>query len=477
MKPFMDKDFLLDSPTARHLYHDFAAAMPIIDYHCHLSPREIFEDRQFENITQVWLGGDHYKWRLMRSAGVDEKYVTGDASDREKFQKFAETLALAIGNPIYHWSHLELKNYFGFEGHLTPENAETVWNLCNAQLAKPEFSARNLILRSKVEVICTTDDPADSLEWHQRLVGAHSVRPRAIHDRPYGGESAFPVKVLPTFRPDKALCIEKPDYLDYLARLGSPQSFRALVEVLKEKLDFFVSLGCRVSDHGLSAVPYAEADADTVEHIYQNRLASRLPTPLEERMFKTALLLELGRAYAARGMVMQLHFGVIRDNAKRVFRALGPDAGVDSIGDQASIAELAAFLNALDETGELPKTVLYSLNPNDNTAIETVMGAFQTGEARGKLQHGAAWWFNDHKRGMQAQLESLAAEGHLATFIGMLTDSRGFLSYARHEYFRRVLCDLIGAWVENGEYPEDEALLTRIVKGICHDNAQSYFGF
>ena len=508
MKAFLDQDFLLTTDTARRLYHEIAAPCPIIDYHCHLNPQEIYEDRRFENITQVWLGGDHYKWRLMRSFGVDERFITGDASDREKFRKWAETLSLAIGNPLYHWSHLELKNYFGFEGHLTPENAEAVWNLCNEKLAQPGFSARNLILRSNVEVVCTTDDPADSLEWHRKLadlnVGAAIGRPpEATTFHPCHSEQseesvpsavlqtgtgetdpstplrsaqddAFPVKVLPSYRPDKALGIEKADYLDYLARLGSPKTFRELVKVLVDRLDFFVSLGCRVSDHGLAAVPFASATGEEVETVYQNRLAGKLPTALEEKQFKTALLIELGRAYHAKGVVMQLHFGVIRDNSRRVFRALGPDAGIDSIGDQASISELAAFLNALDETDQLPKTILYSLNPNDNTAIETVMGAFQTGEAFGKLQHGSPWWFNDHKKGMQAQLESLAAEGHLATFVGMLTDSRSFLSYARHEYFRRILCDLVGAWVENGEYPDDEALLTQIVRGICHDNAARY---
>ena len=486
MRPFLDKDFLLSTETAKKLYHEIAEQLPILDYHCHLDPREIYEDRRFENITQVWLGGDHYKWRLMRSFGIEEKYITGDATDREKFQAWAETLALAVGNPLYHWTHLELKNYFGFEGPLTPENAEAVWTLCNAQLAKPEFSARNLLLRSKVEVIRTTDDPADSLKWHRKLAGDDKTSPACRGggpaSRPVEGSipseaAAFPVKVLPSYRPDKALGLEKPDYLDYLARLGGPQSFRALVDALKDRLDYFVSLGCRVSDHGLAAVPFAPAAEDLVEHIFQNRLAGVLPSALEEKQFKTALLVELGRAYHAKGVVMQLHFGVIRDLSKRVYRRLGPDAGIDSIGDQASISELAAFLNALDETGQLPKTVLYSLNPNDNTAVETVMGAFQTGEARGKLQHGSAWWFNDHKRGMQAQLESLAAEGHLATFVGMLTDSRSFLSCARHEYFRRILCDLLGAWVENGEYPDDKALLTRIVRGVCYDNAGAYFGF
>ena len=458
MKQFMDREFLLTNDTAKHLYHELAASLPIIDYHCHLDPREIYEDRHFDNVTQLWLGGDHYKWRLMRSFGVDERSITGDATDREQFQKWAEALSLAAGNPLYHWSHLELKNYFGFDGHLTPENAEQVWQLCGEKLSQPDFSARNLILRSKVEAICTTDDPADSLEWHQKL-----------------RQTDFPVKVLPSFRPDKALGIEKQDYLAYLARLGSPASFAALTEALRARLDRFTELGCRVTDHGMDHVPYAPAEPAQIEAIYQKRLGGRMPTALETEQFKTALLLALGRAYHAKGLVMQLHFGVIRDLSKRVFRQLGPDAGIDAIGDQAPITKLAAFLNALDETGELPKTILYSLNPNDNAAIETVMGAFQTGEARGKLQHGSAWWFNDHKNGMRAQLESLAAEGHLATFVGMLTDSRSFLSYARHEYFRRIVCDLIGTWVENGEYPNDETLLKQLVQGICHDNAAAYF--
>ncbi len=458
MKQFMDREFLLTNDTAKHLYHELAASLPIIDYHCHLDPREIYEDRHFDNVTQLWLGGDHYKWRLMRSFGVDERSITGEATDREKFQAWAEALSLAAGNPLYHWSHLELKNYFGFDGHLTPENAEQVWQLCGEKLSQPDFSARNLILRSKVEAICTTDDPADSLEWHQKL-----------------RQTDFPVKVLPSFRPDKALGIEKQDYLAYLARLGSPASFAALTEALRARLDRFTELGCRVTDHGMDHVPYAPAEPAQIEAIYQKRLGGRMPTALETEQFKTALLLALGRAYHAKGLVMQLHFGVIRDLSKRVFRQLGPDAGIDAIGDQAPITKLAAFLNALDETGELPKTILYSLNPNDNAAIETVMGAFQTGEARGKLQHGSAWWFNDHKTGMRAQLESLAAEGHLATFVGMLTDSRSFLSYARHEYFRRIVCNLIGAWVENGEYPNDETLLKQLVQGICHDNAAAYF--
>ena len=458
MKAFMDKDFLLSTEMAKHLYHEIAEDLPIIDYHCHLNPQEIYEDRQFENITQVWLGGDHYKWRLMRSAGVEEKFITGDASDREKFQKWAETIGLAVGNPLYHWSHLELRNYFGYDGILNGDTAEEVWQLCNEKLKV--LSARKLIEGSNVKALCTTDDPADSLEWHKKIAE----------------DESFGVKVLPSYRPDKAMGIEKADYLDYLKRLGEIGSFSQLVEVLKRRLAFFVSFGCRVSDHGMEAVPYAPATADEVEAIFQKRRAGVLPTASEEKQFKTALLLELGREYHRLGVVMQLHFGVTRDNSRRVFRELGPDAGVDSIGDAPSIKELAAFLGALDDTGELPKTILYSLNPNDNAALVTVMGTFQTGEAVSKLQHGSAWWFNDHKAGMIEQLTTLAADGYLAGFVGMLTDSRSFLSYVRHEYFRRILCELIGSWVENGEYPNDESALRTIVEGISIKNAERYFG-
>ena len=457
MRPFMDRDFLLTTETARHLYHDIAADLPIIDYHCHLDPREIYEDRQFANITQVWLGGDHYKWRLMRWAGVEEQYITGSASDREKFQKWAETLGLAIGHPLYHWSHLELRNYFGYEGFLNGDTAEEVWQLCNEKLKT--LSARKLIVGSNVKALCTTDDPADTLEWHKKIA----------EDRSFG------VKVLPSFRPDKALGIEKEDYVNYLSRLGEIGSFEQLVEALKEKLAFFVSLGCRVSDHGMESVPFAPATEAEVEAIFQKRLAGEIPTLQEQKQFKTALLLRLGREYRRLGVVMQLHFGVIRDNSRRVFRALGPDAGIDSIGDRSSIKELAAFLNALDETDELPKTILYSLDPNDNAALVTVMGAFENGEAAGKVQHGSAWWFNDHRQGMTDQLKTLAADGYLASFVGMLTDSRSFLSYARHEYFRRILCELLGSWVENGEYPNDEKALRTIVEGVCYRNAKSYF--
>lgn len=465
MKRFMDADFLLSTETAKRLYHETAEHLPIIDYHCHLSPKEIAEDKRFSSITELWLGGDHYKWRLMRSFGVEERYITGDASDRGKFRAWAQTLGTAIGNPLYHWSHMELKEYFGYDGVLNAQTADAVFDLCNEKLKEPDFSARNLILRSNVEALCTTDDPADSLEWHKQIA-----------------DSGFTVKVLPSFRPDKALAVEKPDWTTYLSALSAAantpiDSFETLCAALYERAAFFAALGCRVSDHGLAAVPYAPATEEAVEAIFQKRRRGERLNAVETAQFKTALLLFLGRTYARLGWVMQLHFGVIRDNAKRAYAALGPDAGIDSIGDAVSISDLAAFLNALDETDELPKTVLYSLNPNDNTALATVMGAFQRGGIKGKLQLGSAWWFNDHKDGIRNQLSTVAAEGHLATFVGMLTDSRSFLSYPRHAYFRRILCDLIGSWVENGEYPNDFEALSAIVGGISYDNAKTYFGF
>ncbi len=457
---FLDENFMLSTRTAQRLYRDVAAGQPIIDYHCHLSAKEIYEDRRFENLTRVWLEGDHYKWRLMRSFGIEERYITGEAEDKQKFLKWVEAVETAIGNPLYHWSHLELKNYFDYRGSISRANAEQIWQIGEQKLAREDFSARNLILRSGVEVLCTTDDPADSLEWHEKL-----------------RESDFKVKVLPSFRPDRALGIEKADYSTYLERLGSIKSFADLKEALKKRLEAFTALGCRVSDHGMDAVPFVPASEAEIESIFQKRLAGEMPTVKEQKQFKTALLLFLGAQYAQRNMVMQLHFGVMRDLNERIYAALGADAGIDAIGDAVSMKDLAAFLNALDVQGALPKTILYSLNPQDNAGIVSVMGAFQTSEARGKLQQGSAWWFNDHKQGMRAQLSTLAAEGHLAAFVGMLTDSRSFLSYARHEFFRRILCDVIGEWVESGEYPCDEALLRKIIRGICYENAKNYFDF
>lgn len=466
MKAFMDKDFLLETETAQKLYHEYAAKMPILDYHCHINPQEIAEDRKFENITQVWLGGDHYKWRQMRSNGVEEKYITGDASDREKFQKWAETLEKAIGNPLYHWSHLELQRYFGYYGALNGETAEEVWNLCNAKLQEDGMSARNLIRQSNVTLVCTTDDPVDSLEWHEKIAA----------------DESFEVQVLPAWRPDKAMNLEKTDYLEYLKKLEvvsgvKIDSFASLIEALRIRMDYFAEHGCSVSDHGLEYVMYAPASEEEIEAIFAKRLRGEAVSRADELQFKTAYMVALGREYHKKNWVMQLHYGVKRDNNGMIFGKLGPDAGIDCINNYAPSSEMADYLNALAITDELPKTILYSLNPTDNAAIGTIIGCFQSEEARGKIQQGSAWWFNDNKQGMIEQMTSLANLGLLGNFIGMLTDSRSFLSYTRHEYFRRIMCNLIGGWVENGEYPADEKVLGRMVQDISYNNAVRYFGF
>lgn len=462
----MDKDFLLETETAQKLYHEYAANMPILDYHCHINPQEIAEDRKFENITQVWLGADHYKWRQMRSNGVEEKYITGDASDREKFQKWAETLERAIGNPLYHWSHLELQRYFGYYGALNGETAEEVWNLCNAKLQEDGMSARNLIRQSNVTLVCTTDDPVDSLEWHEKIAA----------------DESFEVRVLPAWRPDKAMNLEKTDYLEYLKKLEvvsgvKIDSFASLIEALRIRMDYFAEHGCSVSDHGLEYVMYAPASEEEIEAIFAKRLRGEAVSRADELQFKTAYMVALGREYHKKNWVMQLHYGVKRDNNGMIFGKLGPDAGIDCINNYAPSSEMADYLNALAITDELPKTILYSLNPTDNAAIGTIIGCFQSEEARGKIQQGSAWWFNDNKQGMIEQMTSLANLGLLGNFIGMLTDSRSFLSYTRHEYFRRIMCNLIGGWVENGEYPADEKVLGRMVQDISYNNAVRYFGF
>ena len=466
MKAFMDKDFLLSTDTAKELYHGVAANVPILDYHCHINPQEIAEDRKFENITQVWLGGDHYKWRQMRSNGVDEYYITGDAPDREKFQKWAETLEKAIGNPLFHCSHLELQRYFGYTGILNSETAEEVWNLCNAKLQEDSMSVRNLIKQSGVTLICTTDDPADDLSWHKVIAA----------------DDTFDVKVLPAWRPDKAMNLEKPDYADYLAKLGEAaqmeiKTFADLKEALKKRLAFFESMGCCASDHALEYVMYVPASDEELEAIFAKRVNGEAITREEELKFKTAFMLFVGREYARMGWAMQLHYGCKRDNNVTMYNKLGPDTGYDCINNYAPSSQTADFLNALISTNELPKTIIYSLNPNDDEAIGTILGCFQNSDAVGKIQQGSAWWFNDNKTGMIKQMTSLANLGLLGNFIGMLTDSRSFLSYSRHEYFRRILCDLIGTWVENGEYPKDMKNLEKIVKGISYNNAVRYFGF
>lgn len=466
MKQFMNNDFLLSTETAQTLYHNFAAKMPVLDYHCHINPKEIAEDRKFENITQVWLGGDHYKWRQMRSNGIEEKYITGDASDREKFQKWAETLEKAIGNPLYHWSHLELQRYFGYTGHLCGETAEEVWNLCNAKLQDASMSVRNMIKQSGVTLICTTDDPIDSLEWH-----------KAIAD-----DKSFDVQVLPAWRPDKAMNIEKPDFLDYLTKLSDVSGvkvndFASLKNALINRLDFFAAMGCKATDHALEYVMYKPATEAQIEAIFAKRASGATVTRDEELQFKTAFMIFVGKEYNKRNMAMQLHYGCKRDNNVYRFNQLGPDTGFDCINNFAPSAEMADFLNALNSTDELPKTILYSLNPFDNASIGTIIGCFQDSTAVGKIQQGSAWWFNDNKTGMIDQMVSLANLGLLGNFIGMLTDSRSFLSYTRHEYFRRILCELLGNWVENGEYPNDMNVLGKMVQNISYNNAVHYFGF
>ena len=466
MKTFMDKDFLLSTDTAKELYHDIAAKMPILDYHCHISPQEIAENRKFDNITQVWLGGDHYKWRQMRSNGVEEKYITGDASDREKFQKWAETLEMAIGNPLYHWSHLELQRYFGYTGVLNSETAEEVWNLCNAKLQEDSMRVQNLILQSGVTLICTTDDPADDLKWHKILAE----------------DENFPVQVLPAWRPDKAMNLEKPDYVEYLEKLGKAagmeiKTFADLKEALKKRMAFFDSMGCKASDHGLNYVAYAPASEEEMEAVFAKRMNGEAVSAEEEKKFKTAFMLFVAGEYSRLGWVMQLHYGCKRDNNTSMYNKLGPDTGCDCINNYAPAAELADFLNAVNEAGSLPKTILYSLNPNDDEVIGTTIGCFQNADTVGKIQQGSAWWFNDNKTGMMKQMTSLANLGLLVNFRCMLTDSISFLSDPRHEYFRRILCELIGGWVENGEYPKDMKTLEKIIKGISYNNAVRYFGF
>ena len=451
MKKFLDEDFMLSTEYAKKLFYGYAKNMPILDYHCHLSPQEIAQDRKFDNLTQLWLEGDHYKWRQMRANGIEERFITGDASDWEKFQKWAQTLEKAIGNPLYHWSHMELARFFGYHGVLNGKTAGEAWEFCSRKLRHGQLSARGLLRKAGVELLCTTDDPADSLTWHKKIAE----------------DAGFDIKVRPTWRPDRAMQIGREDYLDYLALLSEASgvaidSFQTLLFSLHIRMDAFAALGCRIADHGLGFVMHRPARKGEAEGIFQKRLSGGDLS---------------AKRYAELHWVMQLHFGCRRDNNTAAFIKLGPDSGFDCIGDAAPISELAEFLNALEKTGQLPKTILYSLNPNDNAAVGTLLGCFQDSSAIGKIQQGSAWWFNDHKEGMRAQMTSLANLGLLGNFIGMLTDSRSFLSYARHEYFRRILCGLIGEWVESGEYPAEEEALGELVQNISYYNAARYFRF
>lgn len=465
MKPFMDENFLLTNKTAENLYHNFAKDMPIFDFHCHLSPREIAENKRYQNITEVWLGGDHYKWRAMRANGVEERFITGDAPDKEKFMKWAETMPQCIGNPLYHWTHQELKTYFGIDKLLSPETAEEIWEKANALLQSDAFTAQGLIKRSNVKVLCTTDDPADSLEYHIALAKNEN----------------FKVKVLPAFRPDKSFNIEKAGFVEWIKKLELASgkeigSLAAILEALQQRIEFFHATGCRISDHALDPIVFEEATVQEVEGIFQKALQGSTLTESEIRKYKTHILVFLGKQYARLGWVMQLHIGTIRNNSTRMMRMLGPDTGFDATADYVFAEALSKFLDTLDNTDELPKTILYCLNPRDYEVLATIAGCFQDGSIPGKLQLGSGWWYNDQKDGMTRQMIVLANIGILSRFVGMLTDSRSFLSYTRHDYFRRILCNLIGEWVEAGEAPHDIKLLGTMVQNICFTNAKNYFG-
>lgn len=463
MKKFLNKDFLLSNKTAQILYHEYAKDLPIIDYHCHVSPKEIFEDLHFDNITQVWLYQDHYKWRLMRSNGIDEHYITGNATDYEKFKNFAETLPKAIGNPMYHWCHLELRNYFGFDGVLNGETSKQVWNIANEKL-KNGLSVRKLIENSNVTFIGTTDDPIDSLEWHKRLKE----------------DKGFKTTVAPSFRPDKALNIEKEGWRDYINSLSQAsgieiKSLNDLEQAILNRIEYFNDNGCKASDHGLDKMVFRNTHRAEIERIFDVGMNGGILSENEIDKFKTSLIYLCAKKYAELGWVMQLHYNCVRNPNSVMFEKLGADTGFDCIGPDNSSRKLALLLDLLYKQNVLPRTILYSLDSNDNEFIDTIIGSFQGTEVAGKIQHGSAWWFNDNKQGMRDQFISLANLSLLGNFVGMLTDSRSFLSYTRHEYFRRILCNLIGELVENGEYPNDIDALSVIVRDICHNNAKRYF--
>lgn len=467
MKTFMNKEFLLQTETAQKLFHEQAENLPIIDYHCHLSPKEVAEDHRFSSITELWLGGDHYKWRAMRSNGVEEKYITGNASDWEKFQKWAETMPYCMRNPLYHWTHLELRTAFGINKLLNTSTAREIFEECNEKLKEPGFSARGLMQHYNVEVVCTTDDPADTLEYHKQT-----------------RESGFQVKVLPTWRPDKAMAIDNPEnYKAYIEKLGETaarniSTYDELLDVLQERHDFFASMGCRLSDHGINEF-YADDFTETeIKQIFRKVLEGKQPTVDEVNKFRSALLFEFARQDAKAGWTQQFHYGPMRNNNSRMFKQLGPDTGYDSIGTFNTAEAMSRFLDKLDSEGNLAKTILYCINPADNEMIATMIGNFQEGPTPGKIQFGSGWWFNDQLDGMERQMNALSVLGLLSRFVGMLTDSRSFLSYPRHEYFRRCLCNLIGQDVEDGKLPAEEMpFIEQMVRNISYYNAKRYFNF
>ena len=465
---FIHTDFLLETPQARRLYHAHAEGLPLIDYHCHLSPREIAEDIRWPDIATLWLGGDHYKWRAMRAAGVEERFITGDASPWEKFEKYAQTMPKLLRNPLYHWSHLELARYFGIGDILLgPATAREVFDRCNEMLAQPGFSAREFMERSNVEVVCTTDDPVDSLEYHRTIAA----------------DKKFPIRVLPTWRPDKALQVDKPEafsaWIDQLEKSSGVTISKLddLLFALQQRHDFFSERGCRLSDRGLDTVWAEECTPADAAAIFERARRGQPVSPAEAVRYKSFLLHELAVMDAAKGWTMQIHYGAQRNNNTRMFGQLGPDTGFDSIADLPVAAAMARHFDRLDSIGALPKTIIYNLNPRDNEVVATMLGNYQDGITAGKMQFGSGWWFLDQLDGMTRQIEALSQMGLLSCFVGMLTDSRSFLSYTRHEYFRRLLCNILGRDMQRGLIPDDEVLVGPMVRDICYDNARNYFGF
>ncbi len=466
MKPFLDRDFLLKSETGKRLYHDYAAGLPILDYHCHLPPKQIAENHCFENLTEIWLRGDHYKWRAMRINGIDESYITGNKTDWEKFSKWAETVPYTLRNPLYHWTHLELQRYFQIDKILSPSTAKEIYEACTDSLQRPEFHVLGLLKSMNVELVCTTDDPADSLEYHQSFAAQTTS-----------------IKMLPAFRPDQATAIGDPvQYKNYISKLEKASrvsigSYSQLLDALKSRHDFFHYAGCRVSDHGLEQFYETEFTQHEVESLFKKILAGKTPDRLEKEKFQSALLLQFAEWDHEKNWVQQFHLGALRNNNGRMLTSLGADTGWDSIGDFSQARATSLFLNKLDSNNRLARTILYNNNPADNEMMATMIGNFNDGSMAGKVQWGAAWWFLDQKEGITNQLNALSNMGLISRFVGMITDSRSFLSYPRHEYFRRILCELFGAEVEDGELPGDLSWIGKIIQDICYHNAGTYFGW
>jgi glucuronate isomerase len=465
MKPFINEDFLLENKTSRKLYHDFSEHQPIIDFHCHLSPSMIADDRQFDNLGQAWLEGDHYKWRAMRTNGINERFCTGNATPREKFDKWAETVPATIGNPLYHWTHLELARYFGIYDLLSPSTSGKIYEKASEMLHSKEFSIRSLIRKMNVEIICTTDDPSDTLEYHKKLKGLSEIR------------------VLPTFRPDNIVKTEDPaKFKEYIARLDKASgmtidNFATLIKALDSRHEFFHKTGGRLSDHGLDRFYYSPCTTGEADKIFKSLLKGQSLSAQETEKYKTSVMLELCRMNHKRGWTQQFHVGAMRNNSSRMFRLMGPDTGWDSIGVPQDALKMSGFLSTLDDSDQLTKTILYNLNPADNEMMATMAGNFNDGTRPVKVQYGAAWWFLDQKAGMEKHLKDLAALGLLRRFVGMVTDSRSFMSYPRHEYFRRIVCNFVGNEIGKGLIPDDDELVKPLIEGISYKNAKEYFGF